>query len=189
MARSGRYTPIIAFDVQRNGQWVSLDTGKAVDDSTVGASAPPTEDPSLPVVSDPIQSGTAPTPTPVPAAPHSGGQGTSSGSVQITDIFYNGNINPSEPDEYVEISNKGSDPVYMGGWTLRDVYGAQQFTWNNFTLQSGQSIRVYTNQVHTDTGGFSFGSRDAIWSNKGDAAELVDGSGNVVSTFSYGNKQ
>ena len=39
----------------------------------------------------------------------------------------------------------------------------------------------------TDSGGFTFASNDAIWANKGDAAELLDSTGTIVSTFSYGS--
>src|SRR5262249_6478467 len=95
----------------------------------------------------------------------------------------------NEPDEYVEITNTGSDAVKMDGWQLDDIYGDQKFTWQSFTIQPGQKIRVYTNETHADTGGFSFGSSSAIWANKGDAAELLDASGTVVSTFAYGNRR
>lgn len=179
--------PIIAFEVQRGSSWVPLDHGGA--SSSTNSSAPPTEDPSLPPpIVDPFGSVTVPTPLPQPTAPRSGGTSTGSG-VAISDIFYNGNINPTEPDEYVEITNKGSQPANLDGWVLRDVYGGQSFTWQNFTLNPGQRIRVYTNQVHSDSGGFSFGSAQAIWANKGDAAELLDGSGTVVSTFAYGDRK
>lgn len=179
--------PIIALDVQRNGSWVPLDQGDA--SSSSGAGAPPTEDPTLPSpIVDPFGGATVPTPLPQPTAPRSGGTSTGSGVV-ISDIFYNGNINPAEPDEYVEITNKGSQPANLEGWQLRDVYGGQAFTWHDFTLNPGQKIRVYTNQVHPDSGGFSFGSNQALWSNKGDAAELLDASGTVVSTFGYGDRK
>jgi len=109
--------------------------------------------------------------------------------VQIDDIFYNGTKGSSEPDEYVEIANTGSQPVNMDGWVLRDTYGGQEFTWHNFTFEGQHKIRVYTNEVHPESGGFSFGSNSAIWANKGDAAELADATGTIVSTFAYGSKK
>lgn len=183
--------PIIAFDVQRGSGWVDLDTGRvSTTQSAGGVDAAPTVDPNLPPpITDPFQGGEPPTPTPRPASTHAGGQSVSAGDVHITDIFYNGAINPNEPDEYVEITNVGANPVNMDGWVLHDIYGGQEFTWHGFTIQPGQKIRVYTDQVHPETGGFSFGSRSAIWANKGDAGELIDASGAVVSTFSYGNKK
>jgi hypothetical protein len=182
--------PIIAFDVQRGNTWVSLDTGRASTTTTGGAQAVPTEDPNLPPpISDPFQDTGVPTAKPVPTRGQSGGSGTSSGSVQIDDIFYNGTKGSSEPDEYVEIANVGSQPVNMDGWVLRDTYGGQEFTWHGFTLDGQHKIRVYTNEVHPESGGFSFGSKSAIWANKGDAAELADATGTIVSTFAYGNKK
>jgi hypothetical protein len=183
--------PIIAFDYQRGGNWVSLDTGRASGSTTTGGSqAVPTEDPNLPPpISDPFQDNGVPTAKPLPTRGQSGGVANSSGSVQIDDIFYNGIKGSSEPDEYVEIANTGSQPVNMDGWVLRDSYGEQEFTWHNFTFDGLHKIRVYTNESHPESGGFSFGSSSAIWANKGDAAELADASGTIVSTFAYGNKK
>ncbi|HMA34379.1 MAG TPA: lamin tail domain-containing protein [Chloroflexia bacterium] len=186
--------PIIAFDVQRGNQWVSLDTGRVATTQTnpggSGADAVPTEDPNLPpAIVETVGPGFGPTATARPAGPSSGGHTTSSGAVAISDISYHGAIKPNEPDEYVEITNNGDSPVNMDGWVLRDVYGGQEFTWQGFTLQPGQKIRIYTNETHADSGGFSFQSGQAIWNNKGDAAELLDGSGTVVSSFAYGNKR
>ncbi len=184
--------PIIAFDVQRGGTWVTLDTGRVSTTESSGAEAAPTEDPNLPPpIVDPLQGSNIPTPTPRPLSKQSGGRSTSTGTVQIDDIFYNGVKGSNEPDEYVEIANLGQQPVNMDGWVLRDIYGSksQEFTWHGFTFDGQHKIRVYTNETHQESGGFSFQSSNAIWSNKGDAAELLDASGNVVSTFAYGDKK
>lgn len=184
--------PIVAFDVLSGGEWRPLDTGDASAPygQPGGAEAQPTQDPSLPSpISDPIQTATLPTSTPIPARGTAGGQSTSVGQVEISDIFYNGTKGSNEPDEYVEITNTGAQPISLNGWSLHDLYGPEQFTFNNYTLPSNGKIRVYTNEVHPESGGFSFGSRAAIWSNKGDAAELIDAYGTVVSTFAYGNKK
>ncbi len=184
--------PIIAFDVQSNGNWVSLDTGRISSTALQGSGSIPTVDPSLPPpISDPIQGSELPLPTatrPISSG-HTSGSTTSLGPVEISDIFYNGSKGANEPDENVEIANRGSLPVNMDGWVLHDIYGGQEFTWHGFTLQGGQKIRVYTNEVHQESGGFSFGSSSAIWANKGDAAELIDATGTVVSTFAYGGKK
>ncbi len=197
--------PIIAFDIQKGNGWVSLDTGRASDTTTQGSDAVPTEDPSLPPpIVDPFQPSTLPTAT-TPSQSGGGGGGggssgtagsgagggnsSSTGSVQIDTIFYDGSKGSSEPDEYVEIANIGSQSVSIDGWVLHDIYGGQEFTWHGYTLQGGSKIRIYTNEAHQETGGFSFGSNSAIWANQGDAAELLDGTGTVVSTFSYGGKR
>lgn len=179
--------PIIAFDIQRGNSWVELDTGR-VAPSSAGAQAVPTEDPNLPPpISEPLPPNVVP-PTARPRAPQSGGQATTQGAVTISDISYKG-TGQNQPDEYVEITNTGGAPVSLDGWELHDVYGGQNFTWSGFTLGPGQQIRVYTNEVHPESGGFTFGSKVAIWNNKGDAAELLDSSGTVVSSFAYGDKR
>jgi hypothetical protein len=182
--------PIVAFDVRRNNDWVALDTGRVSTTATQTADQAPTVDPSLPppIVETPAP-GVPPTATSRPLAPHSGGQATTLGTVGITDIFYNGVKGSNEPDEYVEITNSGSEAVTLESWTLRDVYGGQEFTWHGVSIQPGGKIRVYTNESHPESGGFSFNSRTAIWRNAGDAAELVDAGGTVVSSFAYGDKR
>jgi hypothetical protein len=54
-------------------------------------------------------------------------------------------------------------------------------------LEAGKSFRVYTNEVHPETGGFTFGSSTGIWNDKGDEAKLFDAQGNQVATLAYGS--
>lgn len=102
-------------------------------------------------------------------------------------IFYDGQVPRTEADEYVEIEHTGQAPVYLQGWVLRDVSdGTPSFTFPSYTLQPGQRIRVYTNQVHPEWGGFSFGYGRPIWDNTSpDTAALFDASGREVSRKSY----
>lgn len=112
---------------------------------------------------------------------------TNAGNVQITMIFYDGIVPDVESDEYVEITNLGSESVDLKGWVLKDISeGYPSFTFPSFILQPGQSIRVYTNEVHPEYGGFSFGSRSAVWSNTNpDTAVLYNAQGQEVSRKSY----
>jgi len=50
---------------------------------------------------------------------------------------------------------------------------------------AGQSCRVYTNESHPETCGFSFGSGKAILNNKGDCVYLFDGSGAQIASRCY----
>ena len=53
-------------------------------------------------------------------------------------------------------------------------------------LQSQSSVRVYTNEDHPESGGFSFGRGTSIWNNYDpDEAALIDPSGTTVSTYTY----
>ena len=73
------------------------------------------------------------------------------------------------------------------GWVLVDVdEGNPSLFFPDFTLGSGQAVRVYTNEIHPESGGFSFGSGRAVWNNRDpDRANLIDNNGNLVSSKSY----
>lgn len=108
-------------------------------------------------------------------------------NVQITDIFYDGLVPNVESDEYVEITNLSDQPQNLLGCVLIDIdEGYPSFTFPDYTLQPGESVRVYTNEYHPEWGGFSFESPTAIWNNsEPDTAELRDSDGNVLSRMSY----
>jgi hypothetical protein len=107
------------------------------------------------------------------------------GDVVIRDIVYDGIVPQVESDEYAVIVNRGSAPVNLVGWRLNAGNPGQDFFFPDFVLQPGQMCRVYTNEVHPETGGFSFYSGRAIWNNKGDCGYLYDGSRNLVSQSCY----
>ena len=122
------------------------------------------------------------TPTPMPVPPATGGH------LVIECIFYDGEVPRSEADEYVQLLNRGTGPVELTGWRLADLGDRQQeFEFDNpYTLREGQRVRVYTNQVHSQWGGFSFGIGRSIWHNTDpDTAGLFNPSGELVSRKSY----
>ena len=108
-------------------------------------------------------------------------------NVQITYIFYDGLVYRVESDEYVEITNLGSEPQDLAGWVLKDISeGYPSFTFPSYVLAPGQSIRVYTNEIHPEYGGLSFGYGKAIWNNtEPDTAALYNTQGQEVSRRSY----
>ena len=106
---------------------------------------------------------------------------------KFASIFFDGLVPISEADEYVEITNYGSAAQALTGWVLiDDDDGFPSFTFPNFVLGAGQTIRMYTNQVYEEWGGFSFGSALPIWNNQApDVAALYDGDGVLVSSATY----
>jgi hypothetical protein len=142
--------------------------------------------------------------------------GTNTSPVKITYIHYKGTVYPAdpengicykrvEPDEYVVIKNLGDCYVDITGWVLKNANKLYPtFTFPSCTLLPGDIIRVYTDEVHPETGGyrlnygtdyimiertgglcFYWGLGD-IWSNdKPDVAVLYDARGNEVSRKSY----
>ena len=110
-------------------------------------------------------------------------------NVQITYIFYDGLVYRTESDEYVEITNLGDTSQDLEGWVLKDISeGYPSFTFRqSYILAPGASIRVYTNEIHPEWGGFSFGFGKAIWQNAPphDVAALYNAQGQKVSEKSY----
>lgn len=146
-------------------------------------SVPPTAAPTVapPTVAPPtaIPATAAPLPTatlPPPAAP---------GDVIISTIRYDGDVPNVESDEYAVIMNRGGAVVNIGGWRLNAGEPDQNFTFPSFDLQPGQSCRVYTNEVHPESCGFTFGRGDAIWRNSNDCGYLFNADGAEVSRFCW----
>ena len=109
--------------------------------------------------------------------------------VRITGMRRDGAIDPKEPDEYVEINNRGAVALDLTDWRLESERGAasgQVFHFPaGFIMQPGQVCRVYTDELHPEWCGLNFGyGRSGVWSNNGpDAAVLFDGDGAVVSRW------
>jgi hypothetical protein len=102
-------------------------------------------------------------------------------------IFFDGLVTRTESDEFVQIINRGSGSADMEGWSLKDASdGSPTFTFPSYSLAPSKSIRVYTNEVHLDSGGFSFGYGRSIWNNSNpDVAALSNAQGQEVSRKSY----
>ena len=111
-----------------------------------------------------------------------------SANVLLTDIFFNGKASSAEPDEYVEFQNQGTLPQDMSGWRIASVRGAQTYVFSGLAMQPGQICRLYTNEVHPEWCGLTWGKATAQWNNAGDRANLLDASGKVVSSIGYGGQ-
>jgi hypothetical protein len=100
-------------------------------------------------------------------------------NIQIATIHYRGS-GSAQADEYVEIVNRGSLAQTFNTWTLMDE-AKHTFTFpNNYTLQPGASVRVYTNM-----GELSFNNKAPIWNNDGDTAYLRGANGALVDVYRY----
>ena len=137
--------------------------------------APTQEEPTSETIQTPSQTQT-PTTTP-----------STETDVKIIKIFYDGLVSRTESDEYVEITNLGSEPIDLKGWVVKDISeGYPSLTFPSYVLQHNKSVRVYTNEIHPESGGFSFGSGKAVWNNSShDIAVLYDAQGQEVSRKSY----
>lgn len=175
--------PILQIETLVGGKWQPLDTGDTSIKSVWSGPAPTPGAPLAAATAPPI----TPEATAPPPAPGSTGAQYNQ-AVQITALVADGK-KAKEPDEYVEISNKGTQPVDLTAWSLQDPAGHDVFKWESGVIQPGQYIRVYTNEIHADTGGYSFGYSRPIWNNSGGVAELYDADKVLVSRYPYGNQK
>ena len=134
---------------------------------------PPT--PVTPVPTEPPTATPTPTQAPPPPAP----------VIEISFIFYDGVVPYVESDEYAQITNSGTGVTDLQGWRLNAGDPGQDFVFPSYNIQPGQSCRVYTNEYHPESCGFSFGSSSALWSNSGDCGYLYDSTGGLVDEYCY----
>jgi len=129
-----------------------------------------------------LRNGALPVPVKFSRLPNSGKP-----NVKITRIFYDGNVPRVESDEYVEIKNLGDEAQDLFGWKLKDISdGYPELIFPHYVLLPHQSIRVYTNEIHPEWGGFSFHFGQAVWNNtRPDVAVLYNAQGEEVSRKSY----
>lgn len=107
--------------------------------------------------------------------------------VIISNIHYKGEVKRTQADEYIEIKNVSTEIMNISGWRISAGSEGQDFTFpENTNLQVAQSVRVYTNEIHPETGGFSFGIGRAIWNDEGDIGSLYDQNGALIDKKSYG---
>lgn len=105
------------------------------------------------------------------------------GDIAISFLSYRG-TRWQEPEEFVEIRNDSPYAIQLQGWTLQDNQ-RHVFVFPSFILGPGQYCRVYTNEYHPTSCGFTYRSPSPIWDNEGDCAYLKDPDGNLVDTFCY----
>jgi micrococcal nuclease len=151
---------------------------------TIAPTIAPTPEPTpVPTVAPTLQPTHLPTAQPTTPAPTAA---PATGMV-ITRLFYDGAVYQTESDEYVEIKNNGGSGQSMAGWRIVSVNGGQTYSFPAITIASGQTCRVYTNEVHSEWCGLSWGRGAAVWNNDdGDRANLVNPSGVVISSVGYG---
>jgi len=133
----------------------------------------------LPLVAQAVPSEPTPTHGTTPIPPPD-----TTGNIVITSILYDGVQDPAEPDEYVEIRNDDTVAIRLSGWTLHDEAN-HVFTFPDQVMEPGQVCRVYTNENHSESCGFSYGSSSAIWNNSGDCAYLWDSAGTLIDMYCY----
>lgn len=83
--------------------------------------------------------------------------------------------------EIVVIQNSSSEKVNLHGWQLISVEGNQVFNFPNIDLAPGKKLSITSGpDAVTNTNSLEWSKRQ-IWLNSGDAAQLVNAKGEVVS--------
>ncbi len=103
------------------------------------------------------------------------------------------NADPDGPDadvlgeEYITIVNEGYDGVSIAGWTLRDESSSNRYVFDaGMELDPGESITIVTGCDGGPAGSVHWCSDQAVWSNGGDTAMVMDTLGNAVVWYTYG---
>jgi len=107
----------------------------------------------------------------------------------ISNIRYDGKVAQTEADEYVVLTNKANKALDISGYYIYVATSGTQGATYTFPKGSlippSKSIRIYTNEIHKESGGYSFGSKKAIWNNRGGLAVLRDANDKKLGEFKY----
>lgn len=114
---------------------------------------------------------------------------TKTATISIASINYDGIVPKTEADEYVTIQNNSNQPVDVTNYIIYPATTGTQGSTFKFPkgsiIKANSSVRVYTNEVHKESGGYSWGSGKALWSNNGGLGVIKDGSGKKLGEFKY----
>ena len=112
-----------------------------------------------------------------------------SSPIVISDINYDGKVPTTESDEYVVLTNAAKEAMDISGYYVYVATSGTQGATFTFPagsmVKGGSSVRIYTNEIHKESGGYSFGSGKAIWNNRGGLAVLKDAKGGKLGEFKY----
>ncbi|MEZ4713689.1 MAG: lamin tail domain-containing protein [Caldilineaceae bacterium] len=180
--------PLVISARTGSGDWYQLDSGAWIAAFLVDHAPIVEVAQSIPLLPTPTSAPTNPSPpvTQPPAPPPAAlAENAGTARIIIEGVYYDGQVPRVESDEYAIIANVGDASANLGGWLLNAGDRGQDFIFPGIELAPGQRVRVYTNEYHPESGGFSFGSGKAIWNNKGDCGILLDSSRVEMSSYCY----
>ena len=109
--------------------------------------------------------------------------------ISIADIHYDGDVPKTEADEYIAISNGSKESIDVSGYYMyvatTGTQGPTFYFPKGTVIKAGSSVRVYTNEIHKESGGYTFGSGKALWSNNGGLGVLKDSKGKKLGEYKY----
>jgi micrococcal nuclease len=116
------------------------------------------------------------------------GAAMAAGAAESSIAITNANFAATSPEkenldeEWVEISNLGTEDVSLAGWTLED---AQNHTYKfpDFGLKAGSAAKIRTGMGNDTSVDLFWNRSSSIWNNDGDVATLKDASGSIISRY------
>lgn len=83
--------------------------------------------------------------------------------------------------EIVSIQNSGTTPVHLEGWQLISLNGNQVFNFPNITLDPEEKLYITSGSEAKEGRSYIKWTGRQIWLNSGDAAQLINPKGEIVS--------
>ena len=88
--------------------------------------------------------------------------------------------------EWVELTNRGTGAARLQGWTLHDESSSHRFTFpEDLTILPDDKLRIFSGCGTRTADALYWCDGNPIWTNGGDTAYLLDGSGNAVDRFPF----
>lgn len=109
-------------------------------------------------------------------------------AVEIDELIYDapGDDARNANGEWIDIVNRGSEPVGLRGWSIQDESSSHRFRFpEEYVLGADQRVRISSGCGTPDADQLFWCDEDPVWSNSGDTAYLLDPSGNVVDRFAF----
>jgi len=88
--------------------------------------------------------------------------------------------------EWVRLTNRGTDPVLIAGWTLSDKTSTNVYRFPAVILLPATSVTVYSGTGMMNETALFMGHSEPVWGNGGDTAILRDGAGTIIDRNSGG---
>ncbi|WP_436931493.1 lamin tail domain-containing protein [Halosimplex halobium] len=96
-----------------------------------------------------------------------------------------GNDHENLNDEYIELTNNRDSGIDMTGWTLSDSADHTYSFPDGFTLDSGDSVTIYTGSGSDSSSKLYWGRDSAVWNNGGDTVIVTNDNGERVVEDEY----
>ncbi len=111
------------------------------------------------------------------------------GPVVISRVYFDSpgsdtGSNSSLNDEYIRLTNYGTDTKSISGWTIKDANG-YRYTFGTFSLKGGASVTVHSGKGTNTSAHRYWGRSWYVWNNTGDTAYLYNASGTQKDRCSF----